>query len=84
VSGLVAIVLATIVSRGGLLIPAILGVGSWWVYKFWPRKPASADVGARAFLERLEHSGTKEDDVLTASERVSTEQPLDAFRDIRL
>jgi hypothetical protein len=82
--GLVAIVLVTIVSRGGLFIPAIFGVGSWWIYKFRPRKPASDDVGAREFLERLEDSRTKKDDVQKASERVSHQQPLDVFREIRL
>jgi hypothetical protein len=83
-SGLLAIVIATILSRGGLLIPAILGVGSWWLYKFWPRKIAPDDVGVRTFLEQLEHSPTIEDDGRKAVESVSPEQPVDALRNIRL
>jgi hypothetical protein len=83
-SGVVAIVILTILSRGGLLIPAILGVGWWWFYKFWPRKTAPEDAGARTFLERLEHSPTIEDNALKAVEKVSPEQPLDALRDLRL
>jgi hypothetical protein len=83
-SGVIAIIIATIVSRGGLLIPAILGVGSWWLYKFWPRKTAPDDIGARAFLERLENSPTTHGVAREGSERVSPEQPLDEFRNLRL
>jgi hypothetical protein len=83
-SGLIAIVIATILSRGRLLIPAILGVGSWWLYKFWPRKIAPDDVGVRTFLEQLEHAPTIEDDGRKAVESDSPEQPIDELRNIRL
>jgi hypothetical protein len=83
-SGLIAITVATILSRGGLLIPAILGVGSWWLYKFWPRKTAPDDVGVRTFLEQLEHSPTTENDSPSAVVSASPEQPIDELRNIRL
>jgi hypothetical protein len=83
-SGVLAIVLATILTRGGALIPAILGVGSWWLYKFWPMKKAPEDVGVRTFLERIEHSPTIENDAPNAADRDSPEQPLDALRDLRM
>jgi hypothetical protein len=83
-SGLVAIILAAILSRGGLLIPAILGVGSWWLYKFWPRKPAPDEGGTRAFLERLEGAPTKEYGIPEASQQGSSPRPLDVFRDVHL
>ena len=83
-SGLVAIVILTILSRGGLLIPAILGIGSWWLYKFWPKKTAPDDVGVRTFLERLEHTPTTENDAPKSVDHVSPEQPIEALKDIRL
>ena len=48
-AGLVMIVVATIVTRGGGLLIAILGVGWWWTYKFWPRKTALKMLGPRHF-----------------------------------
>ena len=83
-SGIAAIVIATILSRGGLLIPAVLGIGSWWLYKFWPKNNAPDDVGIRTFLERLEHSPTIENDGPKAVENVLSEPPIDAINDIRL
>jgi hypothetical protein len=83
-AGVIAIVVATILTRGEALIPAILGVGSWWLFKFWPRKSAPDDPSARAFLERLEHSQSMQNDDPTADEGHSREQPLDGLRDLRL
>jgi hypothetical protein len=83
-TGLLAILFATLLSRGGLLIPAVLGVGSWWLYKFWPKKTAPEDVEARAFLERMENPPVKKDEALKGSENDSQAQPLDVFRDLRL
>lgn len=81
--GLVAILVATILSRGGLLIPAVLGVGSWWAYKFWPRKPQEDDPRARAFLERLEtEPPAKEPDHSAIDER-SAADALDVFKNLR-
>ena len=83
-SGLIAIVLATIVTRGSTFFVAILGVGWWWVYKFWPRKAPPDDAGARKFLERLEQSPSIDDDAPKRVDQVSPEQPLDALRDLHL
>jgi hypothetical protein len=83
-SGLIAIVIATVLSRGGLLIPAVLGVGSWWLYKFWPRKSAPEDATVMAFLERLENAQPSPGASQSTNEANSTDQPLDALRDLRL
>jgi hypothetical protein len=82
--GIIAIVVATILSRGGLLIPALLGVGSWWLYKFWPRKAVPDDARARAFLDRLESSPPGHDQPPTPSDNATSGQSLDEFRQIRL
>ena len=66
-AGLVAVVLATLFMGVIGLLAAILGVGSWWVYKFWPRPPASDDPGARAFLQQMETSQEFADDTREVS-----------------
>jgi len=59
-SGLVAIGLATFLMGPLGLIAALLGVGSWWAYKFRPR-PAVPDVPAATdYLERLEEGRSVE------------------------
>jgi hypothetical protein len=83
-AGVLAIIIATILTRGGALIPAILGVGSWWLYKFWPRKKLPDEAGVRTFLERLEQPPAIEADASKGADTASPVQPLDAFEDIRL
>jgi len=59
-SGLVAIGLATFLMGPLGLIAALLGVGSWWAYKFRP-SPAVPDAPAATdYLERLEEGRTVE------------------------
>ena len=60
-SGLIVIVIATFLSRGGLLIPAILGIGSWWVY---------TSSGRERRCRRMPESGH-------SSRRWKTRQPSD-------
>lgn len=81
--GLIAIGLVTIFTRGGGLLIAVLGVGSWWAYKLWPKKPAPEDAEARKFLQNLEHAPTIIDDSSKAAESTPAEQPLDGLRDLR-
>ena len=58
-SGLVAIVLATILAGGTGLLASLAAVGSWWAYKFWLRPAAPEVPGARDYLQRLEGSGSE-------------------------
>ena len=53
-AGIIAIAPAGSLGGPGGLLVAVLGVGSWWGSKFWPRKDATDDAGARAFLAQLE------------------------------
>ena len=64
-AGLVAIAVATFLMGLGGLFCALLGVGSWWVYKFRPRPPAMEDPGARDFLRRMENAARTADTVLS-------------------
>ncbi|MGO9466285.1 MAG: hypothetical protein ACLQIB_08240 [Isosphaeraceae bacterium] len=59
-SGLVAIGLATFLMGPIGLIAALLGVGSWWAYKFRPRAAAPDAPAASAYLQRLEEGRTGE------------------------
>jgi len=53
-SGLIAIGLATFLMGPLGLIAALLGVGSWWAYRFRPKPPVPDVPAARDYLERLE------------------------------
>ena len=83
-AGVLAIIIATILTRGGALIPAILGVGSWWLYKFWPRKKVPDEAGVRTFLEQLKQAPTIENDAPKGADTASPAQPPDALEEIRL
>jgi len=83
-AGVLAIIIATILTRGGALIPAILGVGSWWLYKFWPRKKVPDEVGVRTFLEQLEQPPTIENHAPKGADTDSPVQPPDPLKDLRL
>jgi hypothetical protein len=48
----IAIALAALFLGGPGLIAAFLGVGSWWIYKLWPRGAWADDPQAQAFLSR--------------------------------
>ncbi len=66
------------------MIPAILGVGSWWAYKFWPRKKMPDDVGVLTFLERLEQPPKVETDARKGADTDSPMEPPDALEGLRL
>jgi hypothetical protein len=82
--GLVAIVLATLLMGVLGLLAALLGVGSWWAYKFWPRPPAVDDPGARAFLQQMETSPEVADAIAEASQPQPADPPDDVLGGIRL
>ncbi len=83
-SGLLAIIAATVLLGGYGLLASILGVGSWWVYKLWPRKSTSEDVRARTYLEQLERSPIAEADNVKSVDSEAPGQSIDALRDLRL
>jgi hypothetical protein len=85
-AGSVAIVLVTLLVGPLGFVAAFLGVGSWWVYKFWPRQPISVDPETQSFLERLESSPAMARETLGADVRVAAQQPEadELLRDIRL
>jgi hypothetical protein len=56
-AGLIAIIAAGFVLGAGV-IPVTVGVVSWWVYKFWPRRPEPMDLGTEQFLRTLEKPPT--------------------------
>jgi hypothetical protein len=60
-AGLIAAVLATALVGSYGLVGSLLAVGSWWTYKFWPRRPAPEAPEARAFIDRLE--GIRPDEI---------------------
>jgi len=59
-SGLVAIGLATFLMGPLGLVAALLGVGSWWAYKFKPRRAVPDVPAATDYLELLEEGRTGE------------------------
>jgi len=88
-TGIVAIVVATFLLWSfGLgtfgLIPSLLGVGSWWVYKFMPRPLAPETEGARQFLRDQEGSPAVGDIAAGTSRRTGDEQAGDLLGDLRL
>ena len=60
-AGLIAAVLATYFEGSTGAIAAVVAVGSWWVYKFWPRPPAPIAPEAQAFVDHLE--GVRPDEI---------------------
>jgi hypothetical protein len=83
-AGLIAIVVATFLLGGLGTLAGIMGVGSWWVYKFWPRSAAPEDEGAREFLQKLESSSNARDSVLRPSESRSDEPATDVLGKLQL
>ncbi len=59
-SGLVAIGLATFLMGPLGLIAGLLGIGSWWAYKFRPSVAAPDVREATDFLQQLEEGRTGE------------------------
>jgi hypothetical protein len=60
-AGSIAIALATRIAGGVGLVAAVCAVGSWWVYKFWPRPWVANEPEAQAFIDQLE--GVRPDEI---------------------
>jgi hypothetical protein len=83
-AGLVAIVLATFLLGGTGLIASLLGVGSWWVYKFWPRPAAPDSPEARAYLQQLEGWPSQGNAAAGSDPTDQAERLEDVFGNLRL
>ncbi len=83
-SGLFAVFLATILAGPMGLLVSVLGVGSWWVYKFRPRASIQDETGAAEFLQRLESAPSVEKGPLPPSESPPDEPPTNFLGDLRL
>jgi hypothetical protein len=83
-AGIIAIALAGLLAGPGGLVVGILGVGSWWSYKFWPRRADPEDAGARAFLSRLETTPAAAADAVPPRREPAAEPGLDVLRDIQM
>lgn len=83
-AGLIAIVLVTLLDGGTGLVASVLGVGSWWIHKFWPRPAMTEAPEVRAYLENLgaDHLGVT---VSPDSATPSTNEAIDdALGDLKL
>jgi len=83
-SGVVAIIVTVFLLGPFGLIPSLLGVGSWWVYKFKPRPWAPETEGARHFLRDLEGSPAGGDGATGPGPAAGAEPTGDLLSDIRL
>jgi hypothetical protein len=83
---LVAVVLATLMAGLLGLLGALVGIGSWLVFRFWPRPPAPDVPELRAYLDRLE-AWTPQGGMTAASDAPGPGELADdaaVFRDLRL
>jgi hypothetical protein len=84
VSSLIAIAIATyLLGPFGFLV-SMLGVGSWWVFKHWPRKANPEDAQARAYLQKLENPPITATETPDRAATIAPEESIDALRDLRL
>jgi hypothetical protein len=83
-AGLVAIALGTIWAGGIGLLASSFAVGSWWLYKFWPRPTTPEDAGARAYLQKLESPPREEVAPAEVSGPPLGEDTPDVLRDLRI
>ncbi len=83
-AGIIAIALAGLLGGPGGLLVAVLGVGSWWGSKFWPRKDATDDAGARAFLAQLETTAGSAADPGSPKREQEAEPGVDDLNNLRL
>jgi hypothetical protein len=82
-AGVIAIALAALFLGGPGLIAAILGVGSWWIYKLWPRRTSADDLHAQAYLSRLDFPTLDAAAQNSEADREANSGP-DALGEIRL
>ncbi len=64
---MIAAILATYLVGAYGLVGSLLAVGSWWIFKFWPRPPAPEAPEARAFIDQLEGIRPDEIDAIPAA-----------------
>jgi hypothetical protein len=83
-AGLAAIAVAYFLLGPIGLLAALLGVGSWWVTKFRPRRRASEDREVRAFLQNLEGSSTVAEAAQGSGGPASSDPPADGLGGLRL
>ncbi len=83
-SGLIAIGLATFLMGPLGLVAALLGVGSWWAYKFRPKSALPDVPAAKEYLERMEDGRTAEANLADSGAREDHDPSGGALRDLRL
>jgi hypothetical protein len=81
--GLIAVVLATLLMGLGGLFCSILGVGSWWLYKFWPKRPLADDDQARAYLQKLEELPTGSEPTAMSGSPAKDEPVPEVLKDLK-